>query len=405
MKFAILTFGCRVNQADSFDLETDLRSAGGEETPVEEADVVLVNTCSVTATAERAGRQAIRRVARVNPHARVVATGCHVVRRPSDFATLPVAQLVARRDLAPSMVAFETNRALPPPGTHGRTLYLLRVQTGCDERCTYCVVPSTRGRSCSLPIAEVNRRVMTAAAAGFKELVMTGVHLGSWGRDLAPAQDLAALIRALAANPASVGFRLSSLEPMNAGPVLIETLAAAGRFAHQFHLPLQHASDRILATMGRRGTLDLFRRVVDCVRDRFPDAAIGTDLIVGFPGETPTDFDACTRFLASSPLTSAHVFPFSPRPGTAAASLAGRPPGAEVRRRVAELRAIGADLGRRFRTRFIGTTHDGLTIDDGSLVLTRNGLRVSVPPGLGRNQRVKVRILTDGDPMMGELVL
>jgi threonylcarbamoyladenosine tRNA methylthiotransferase MtaB len=394
VKYAILTFGCRVNQADSFDLEADLRASGGEAAPVEEADLVLVNTCSVTATAEQAARQAIRRVARVNPTARVVATGCYVARRPADFAALPVAQVLTRAEAPwPS--------ALPGPGTRGRTLFLLRVQTGCDQRCAYCVVPATRGRSRSVPLEHVAARVSAAAAAGFREVMVTGVHLGSWGRDLQPAWRLRDLVRALAAHPGDVRFRLSAIEPMDVDGDLVDEVAAAGRFAPQFHLPLQHASDRLLSAMRRPYTLAAYDAGVARLRARFADAAITTDLIVGFPGETEADFESCVRYLAGSSLTGAHVFPFSPRPGTPAAGLRDRPGGADVRQRVSALRAVAADRSRQFRQRFVGEVRDGLTIGDGSLVLTDNGLKVRTGAGLPRNRRVRVRIEEDGEPMKG----
>jgi threonylcarbamoyladenosine tRNA methylthiotransferase MtaB len=291
---------------------------------------------------------------------------------------------------------------MPGPGTHGRTIYLLRVQTGCNEACAYCVVPVTRGPSRSAPIDDVLREVSEAAAAGFKEVMLTGVHLGCYGRELAPSRCLADLVAALADSPADVRFRLSAVEPMDVDGRLADILARAGRFAPHFHLPLQHASNRVLRAMGRPYTIEQYARTLDMLADRFPDAALGADLIAGFPGETESDFDACRRYLAGSPLTHLHVFPFSPRPATAAATLGDRPPGPQVRERVRHLRAIGAAATRRFRSRFVGTVRDGLTIGDGSLVLTDNYLRVGIPPGLPRNERVRVRIVAgDGGGLRG----
>jgi threonylcarbamoyladenosine tRNA methylthiotransferase MtaB len=412
VKYAILTFGCRTNQADSFDLERDLRARGGEQAPVDSADLVVVNTCAVTATAEQAARQAIRRVGRLNPRARILATGCYATRQPSDLASLPVWRVVPNDDKTEALqlgrgdprVAPATNvRPMLRPGTRGRTLHLLRVQSGCNEACAYCIVPTTRGRSRSLPLDAVVGQVSEAASAGFKEVMITAVHLGSYGRDLDPPASLSDLVRVLSAHPADVRFRLSAVEPMDFGDDVIAALACTGRFARHFHLPLQHASDRILSAMVRPYTLERYAATVDRLADEFPDAAIGADLIVGFPGETADDFDACTRYLAASPLAYVHVFPFSPRPGTRAAQLGGRPRGEEVRRRVQHLRSVGADLSRRFRERFVGSVREGLTIEDGSLVLTDNYLRVRIPAGRERNERVRVRILEDGDPMNGEM--
>jgi threonylcarbamoyladenosine tRNA methylthiotransferase MtaB len=416
VKYSILTFGCRVNQADSFDRERVLRACGGEEEPPERADLVVVNTCSVTAAAEQAARQAIRRIARLNPAARIVATGCYAMRHPAEVASLPVSSVVAAHggvdaaaDLLPLLqpsgrrAAGARRLPMPGPGTLGRTLYLLRVQSGCNEDCAYCIVPTTRGRSRSVPIAEVLSEVCAAAAAGFREVVLTGVHLGAYGRDLRPSGSLGQLVRALAEHPAPVRFRLSAVEPMDAGDVVIETLAGSGRFARQFHLPLQHASDRMLRVMRRPYDLAAYRRVVDRLRLRFPDASIGSDFIVGFPGETEEDFEACAAYLAASPLTYAHVFPFSPRPGTSAAAMPGRPRAADVGRRVGCLRELAREKGRRFRAGFIGRVLEGITIGDGSLVLTDNYLKVRVPGGLTRNLRVSVRVLAEGEPMTGEV--
>ena len=431
MKYTILTFGCRTNQADSFDLERDLRASGGEEAPVESADLVVVNTCAVTAKAEQSARQAIRRAGRLNPNARIVVTGCYAVRRPAELAALGVT-IRHRADAVSNAADADTNpaeaasnpaeagshgsggahhdvavradsRPMLRPGTRGRTLYLLCVQSGCDESCAYCIVPTTRGRSRSVPLGTIGGRVSEAAGAGFKEVMITGVHLGSYGRDLDPPASLAELVRVLSAHPADVRFRLSALEPMDVGSDVVLALARTDRFARHFHLPLQHASDRMLAAMARPYTLERYAATVGRLAAQFPDAAIGADLMVGFPGETSDDFDACTRYLAASPLAYVHVFPFSPRPGTRAAQLGGRPRGEEVRRRVGHLRSVGADLFHRFRERFVGSVRDGLTIEDGSLVLTDNYLRGRIPAGRRRNERVRVRILEDGDPMVGEV--
>ena len=391
MKYAILTFGCRVNQADSFDVECDLRARGGRETCIELADVVVVNTCSVTATAEQAARQAIRRVVRLNPDARIVATGCYAARAPLEVQALtgvtPCSGIsgVATRDagIAANGSSPANTACMPGPGTRGRTVHLLRVQTGCNEHCAYCIVPATRGPSRSLPIPGVIERVGEASAAGFREVTITGVHLGGYGRDLQPAIRLAHLLRALAADRSGVRFRVSAVEPMDFDEDVIGAVADSGRFAAHFHLPLQHASDRILSAMKRPYTLDRYRTILDRLLAACPDSAIGTDLIVGFPGETEVDHQACVDYLEASPLAYVHVFPFSPRPGTAAARMGGRPRGEEVRRRVRRLRTIAADLGRRFRGRFVGSVRHGLTIGDGALVLTDNYQTCAVSCGSG----------------------
>jgi threonylcarbamoyladenosine tRNA methylthiotransferase MtaB len=410
MRYSIVTFGCRVNQADSLRLEEDLRARGAVEAPAAEADLVIVNTCSVTATADQGARQTIRRIARENPSARIVATGCYATRRPEEVAALPgVIRLVPNDDKLRAIAVLEEAGevttavrfgdgggpcgATIEPGIAGRTAFTLRVQTGCEEPCSYCIIPSTRGSGRSVPIVQVVAEVRRVAEAGFKEVALTGVHLGSYGRDLEPRRSLHDLLCTLFDAPVDVTFRVSSLEPMDCTPQIVELVVrSGGRFAPHFHLPLQHASDRILARMRRPYTIDYYRHLVDGIVERLPHASIGSDVIVGFPGESEADFGENVDYLSTSPLSHLHVFPYSDRPGTAASSLPGKVPGATIRARGAKLRAISADLARTFRRRQTGTTRPGLTLEDGTLVVTDNYLKVRIPPGRRRNERVSVII-------------
>ena len=279
---------------------------------------------------------------------------------------------------------------------------MLRVQTGCDEACSYCIIPSTRGRGRSLDERHVLAAVDLAARSGFHEVVLNGVHLGSWGRDLSPPSSLTALLRAIDAHPSEVTCRISSLEPMDCPAALVDLVAASGRFAPHFHLPLQHASDRMLRRMRRPYTLDGYRRVVDRVRGRMPHAGIGADLIAGFPGERDEDARRTVDYVAASPLTYLHVFPYSPREGTEACRLPDRVPGPVARARARALRDAGAACARRFRAGQVGAVRPGLTLDGGAVVATDNYLKVPVPPTGGANQRVRVRI-TAADPLAGVL--
>ena len=410
MKYSIVTFGCRVNQADSLLLEEQLRARGGIEVGSGAADVVVVNTCSVTAAADQGARQTIRRVARDNPAAKIVVTGCYATRCADDLAALPGVVRVVRNDDkldlvsqldgcgdATTSVRFGGGTgpcgAALEPGAAGRTSFTLRVQTGCEERCSYCIIPSTRGRSRSLPVGAIVADVLRAAGAGFKEVSLTGVHLGSYGRDLSPGSSLLGLLRALDAAACDVTFRVSSLEPMDCTPEIVALIAASGgRFAPHFHLPLQHASGRMLARMRRPYDLQSYRRLVDGIVHRLPHASIGSDVIVGFPGETEDDFQRNTAYLPGSPLSHLHVFPYSDRPGTEASAMAGKVAGTVIRERGAAIRAIGATLSDRFRSSQLGTVRPGLTLEDGTLVVTDNYLKVRIPAGVARNQRVRVRL-------------
>ena len=409
MKYAVVTFGCRVNQADSLRMEEELLARGGIATAAADADLVLVNTCSVTASADQGARQTIRRIARDNPASRIVVTGCYATRCEADVAALPNVVRVVRNSDKDSLVERVTDGDGPcgaaiEPGVAGRTAFTLRVQTGCEERCAYCIIPSTRGAGRSLPIDDVVGKVTRVSAAGFKEIALTGVHLGSYGRDLPSPSTLIDLLRALERVDADVVFRISSLEPMDCTPAIVDLVASSGgRFAPHFHLPLQHASDRMLAAMRRPYTLDDYRRLVDAVHARLPDASIGSDMIVGFPGETDEDFGANVDYLPSSPLTHLHVFPYSDRPGTEASSMRDKVDGITIRDRGLRLRQIGAGLTRRFHASQAGATRRALTLEDGSLVVTDNYLKVRIPPGLPRNQRVMVQLTEEGDRLEGVL--
>jgi threonylcarbamoyladenosine tRNA methylthiotransferase MtaB len=446
MKYSIITFGCRVNQADSLGFEEDLRTAGGECSAPEAADLVIVNTCTVTATADQGARQTIRRIARDNPSARIVVTGCYATRRPDELAALPNVALVISNDDKPRLLRVITRATAEhaehaeqnlfsavsallavssgdgpcgapiEPGVAGRTAYTLRVQTGCAEPCSYCIIPSTRGTPRSVPIADILREVGRIGAAGFKEIALTGVHLGSYGRDLQPRVSLVELLRALDADRGAssgsslhahtcdeVRFRISSLEPMDCTPAIVDLVASSDRFAAHFHLPLQHASNRVLARMRRPYTIDDYASLVDDIRARLPNASIGSDIIVGFPGETDDDFEELVAYLERSPLTHLHVFPYSDRPGTLASAMAGKVPGAVIRERGRRVRDVGARLTQGFRDSQIGTTHRALTLEDGTLAVTGNYLKLRIPGGASRNEWVRVRVTShvDGELLRG----
>lgn len=407
MKYALLTFGCRVNQADSMAIERELRASGGLPVPSTEAELVIVNSCSVTATADQGTRQAIRRVARGNPRANIVVTGCYATRCPDELAGLPgVVRVVsnqAKDTLAGMLASGACSTAERYAGGDGpcgapflldRTALTVRVQTGCDEHCSYCIIPTTRGVSRSRLAPDVVRELQLAEAAGYREVTLTGVHLGAYGRDLRPESSLAELLQA-AVQGTGIRFRLGSLEPMDVPDVLVE-LASAGRIAPAFHLPLQHASDRLLRRMRRPYTLERYARLVDAIRARLPHAALGADVIVGFPGETDADFSQLCTYLEGSPLTQLHVFPYSDRPGTEASRMPDRVPGPVIKARGARVREIGKQLAERFSVGQIGAVRPALTIEDGTVAVTDNGMRVRLAAGCGRNRRVHVRVGPEG---------
>jgi threonylcarbamoyladenosine tRNA methylthiotransferase MtaB len=414
MKFSVITFGCRVNQADSLVLMEELRARGAVPSAAGDADLVLVNTCTVTAAADERARGAIRRVAQNNPDASIVVTGCYATRRPEELRAIPGIARLLTNDQKPQVAAViaenlaasrpDTDSRALQPGLGGRTAFTLCVQRGCDRSCAYCIVPATRGRPRSSTIAEVLERVGQLFASGYKEIVLTGVHLGAYGRDLTPRSSLVELLRALDERVGGPRVRLGSLEPVDCAEGVVDLVASSDRFAPHFHLPLQHASDAVLARMRRPYTLDVYSRLVDRIRSRMPDAAIGSDVIAGFPGETDADFQALEDYLERSPLTRLHVFPYSDRPGTEASRLSGKVPEPIVRHRARRLRILAKRLDDRFRRSQVGSTRRGLTIEDGSLVVTDNYLKVRIPPGRARNEWVSVRIVEAEVQVIGKIV-
>jgi len=407
MKYSVVTFGCRVNQADSLVIEGELMARGGVAVPPDEADVVVVNTCSVTATADQGARQTIRRVARVNPSVRVIVTGCYATRAPNDLTCIPnVTHVVpnSRKEalaglIGDSLMLSTAERfdggdgpcgSALAPGVAGRTAFTLRVQTGCEERCSYCIIPTTRGHSRSKPIDEVIRDVRRALAAGYKEIALTGVHLGSYGRDLPRPSTLAELLRRLAEWPDDVLFRVSSLEPMDCTPDVVALAASSPRIAPHFHLPLQHGADAVLRAMRRPYTASYYSELVHRIVRLVPHASIGSDVIVGFPGETKAQFEESLAVLRDLPLSHLHVFPYSDRPGTEASARHPKVDGLAIRERARRVREIGAEMTRRFRSSQAGAVRRALVVDDGWSAVTDNYVKVRLEQQAARNTWVNV---------------
>lgn len=408
MKYSVITFGCRVNQADSLVIEGSLRARGAVSASPDAADVVVVNTCSVTASADQGARQTIRRIARSNPDVQIVVTGCYATRRPGELRDLPnVTHVVANRHkdalldvLDAGLLATATRfgggdgpcGAPLEPGVAGRTACTLRVQTGCEERCSYCIIPRTRGRSLSRPVRDIADQIERVVAAGYKEIVITGVHLGSYGCDLPIPSSLAVLVRLLATWDADVLFRISSLEPMDCTDEIVELVTDSPRLAPHFHLPLQHGSDDVLCRMRRPYTAARYRRLVERIHAEMPHASIGSDVIVGFPGETAAQFDQTESLLRDLPLSHLHVFPYSDRPGTEASAMPDKVDGATIRERGQRIRAIGHEMTTRFRRSQSGTMRRALTVDDGRSAVTDNYLRVRLEQPFPRNEWIEARI-------------
>jgi threonylcarbamoyladenosine tRNA methylthiotransferase MtaB len=462
-RFHVENFGCRATQADGAAIERQLLEQGLQRAVAEHpADIVVLNTCTVTAAADHDARAAIRRIHRESPECKILVTGCYAQRAPEEIATIPgvewvvgnshkhqVAGIVAAgcNQSDPSFVPVASLSSLVPslrsgqakdgplslagddamlpandqrPKTNDRlfvgdifahtellaapvfdadvasekTRPNLKVQDGCDNRCSFCVIPYVRGQSRSLPLGQVLSEVDALVAMGYREVVLSGINLGRWGRDLEDAKPTTetqrhressglhrqrptttdqrplddqrlrfeTLIRAILDRTAIEKLRLSSVETMDWSDELIAMVAASPRIAKHAHVPLQSGSDRILRKMHRKYRPWHYADKLTKIRAAMPGAAIGADVMVGFPGETDADFEETRSFIASLPFTYLHVFTFSSRPGTPAALMKNQVPGPVARERNRILRELAAEKNRAFRESFVGRTVDAITL-------------------------------------------
>jgi len=441
--FYIEQFGCRATQADGAAIERQLRDQGGTmATDPAAADVVVLNTCTVTATADAQARDAIRKIHAASPSTRIVVTGCYAQRAPDEIAALPGVTFVVGNSHKPQIPAllhsisalphfphredalpyhspsiltgdiFSTTDVLVAPvlgGEGNHTRPTLKIQDGCDSRCSFCVIPFVRGKSRSLPVSTVLSEIRRLAESGFREIVLSGINLGTYGRDLAPRVEFLELVRLILGETPVERLRISSIEPLDVTQDLIDLFAAQDRLAPHFHMPLQSASDRILAAMHRWYRAEHYARRVELICDVLPHAAIGADVLAGFPGETEDDHAATLRFIAERPFTYLHVFSYSSRPGTKAAALADHVPGSVIKRRARELRALGEQKAIEFRQSQIGralrvlTLHRDANDDPASTpALSGNYLSVLIRERLPHNQWLTVRpAIADGKQLIG----
>ncbi|HOW86103.1 MAG TPA: MiaB/RimO family radical SAM methylthiotransferase [Candidatus Aminicenantes bacterium] len=392
--FAVRNFGCRANQADAFAWAEALGGRGLRlERDWRRSDVVVVHTCTLTGRADRDVRKFIRAVGRGNPTVRIVVTGCYAERAPDELASLPgVAAVLPRAEqggLVDRVLALRGPEA--DAGAADRTgtsdalkaRAFLKIQDGCDGRCAYCVIPGVRGPSRSVPPDEVGASIEDLDRRGFREIVLAGIHLSSYGADLQPRSSLPALLAGLGERAVRARLRLTSLDPRRTDDAFLDGILAGGRICPHVHLALQHASERVLRDMGRPVAPGFYEALVERLGRLAPDAALGADLMVGFPGETEADFEAMRAFLERSALTYAHIFSYSPRPGTPAAGRA-QVPAAAAAARARILRRVAAAKDYRFRGRFAGRRLEGVVIrrgagGRGAEILTGNSIKVSVP--------------------------
>lgn len=365
MKVYFDSIGCRLNQSEIENYANQFRAAGHEviDNPGE-ADLVIVNTCSVTSAAESDSRQKIRQATRQGAK-RVIATGCWATLAPQQALALDGVERVIpneEKDRLFSEILLKNEGSAatpfirePLPGTHRRTRAFIKVQDGCDHHCTYCITRLARGSSRSLPVDSVLEEIHSALAGGAKEIVLTGVNLGSWGKDFQSPQQISELILEILRNIGDVRVRLSSIEPWDIDDSFYE-LFKDTRMCRQLHFPLQSGSEDTLKRMARKTTPELFSTILEKARRMIPEVAVTTDIIAGFPGETDETFQESLQFIQSIQFAGGHAFPFSPRPGTPAANYPNQIDPAVKRERVHLLREVFATAGENYRQKFLGQT-------------------------------------------------
>ncbi len=394
--FAIQNFGCRASQADGTALESQLLQRGFQ--PADAPQFVILNTCTVTSTADDEIRQVIRRVHRENPGAQIVVTGCYAQRAPEEIAGLPGVAMVVGNSHKSELAGLLDESSTPFHGqihvgdifaaheflaspvedaAGDRSRPNLKIQDGCNNRCSFCIIPFVRGRSRSAPADQVIEQIR-ALSANFSEVVLTGINLGRWGREPGSQLRLADLLRRVLAETEIRLMRLSSVEPMDFSDDLLWLMAESPRIAKHVHAPLQSGSDTVLRRMHRKYRPRHYEDRIRKARAWMPDAAIGADVMVGFPGETEAEFEDSRAFIGSLPFTYLHIFPYSERPGTPAAERTDQVP-VEVRRhRGRVLKALATAKNLEFRRGMIGRRLPVITLEDRMSAVTSNYLRVQL---------------------------
>ncbi|MDI6848375.1 MAG: MiaB/RimO family radical SAM methylthiotransferase [Candidatus Saccharicenans sp.] len=410
----IHNFGCRVNQAEAFDWSYRLGEAGiAVARDWRQADWVVVNACALTARAEADVRQFLKRVRRESPGTKIVVTGCLADKTREELAGNSALCRIIPNSLKDNLVGELLKLTGAGDGQAEKRFFrsraLIKVQDGCDSHCTFCIIPSLRGKSRSRPQDEVVERTRAAAEHGYSEVVLAGIHLCAYGQDFNPPGSLLDLLRALAAIKELRLVRLSSLDPRLLPGPLLDYLAKEEKICPHFHLSLQHASEPVLRKMGRKSTPAEYLEILSFLRANRPEAGLGADIIVGFPGEEEADFEFMRDFLRDSPLNYFHVFSYSPRAGTPAAGWKQVPENIK-KKRSEELRKLSREKNLAFRAGFVGRTLAGVVIKKrGSRfeVLTGNYIKIMVEDGrdLRPGQAVRVRIIEVGPALSkGEVV-
>lgn len=417
-KVAITTLGCKVNQYESSAMAEMFRARGYSVVDFHDrADIYVINTCTVTHLGDRKSRQLIRRAVKSNPDALVVVTGCYSQVSPGEVLEIPGVDLVMgtgdRARIVDMVEKLEKGgrvsavrdwkelrefEELPSMAATGRVRAFLKIQEGCDNFCSYCIVPFTRGPLKSRSPASILQEAGEMAAAGYREIVLTGIHIGAYGKDRPDGTGLVTLLEELAQIKGLARIRLGSVEPMDMTEDLIDLLAGGLPFCPHLHIPLQSGDDSILKAMRRHYTVDRFRRLVTTARERIKDVSVTTDVIVGFPGESEENFMNTYKLISELKFSDLHIFKYSPRKGTAAAGFPGQVPPPVKEERSSKLIELGKNLSHRFAARYLGKTVEVLaeeSVENMPALMqghTPNYLLIAFPGGPEiRGRLVKVR--------------
>jgi threonylcarbamoyladenosine tRNA methylthiotransferase MtaB len=420
LRASFFTLGCKLNQFETAYLAHFFESKGYQLVAFpSEAELYLINTCTVTGKSEHHSRNAVRKAIRTNPDAIVVVTGCGAQVNPESFAAIPgvdlvlgnieknrmplLLELLKKGERARVHVTEWGSKPFLSPMVINRfvdyTRAFIKIQEGCDARCTYCIVPEARGPARSIGFEEVLNQVRNLWGAGYREIVLTGIHLGQYGKDMQPRRHLHELLKGVLKDTGSNRLRMSSIEPNEFTPRLLECIGALSGLCPHFHVPLQSGSGKILRQMGRRYTPAGYRDVIHSILARRPDAAIGADVMVGFPGEDDEDFEKTCQLVAGLSLAYLHVFSYSPRPGTPAAGFQDQVDALVKKARSRRLRELGQQMKDAFRSRFIGMDLDALVLNQSGpgegykVALTGNYIPVFIEAGEALvNHMIRVRL-------------
>ena len=424
-RVAISTLGCKTNQFESAAMIEQLKTAGYLVVPfTEPSDIYIVNSCTVTARTDAETRRLIRRARRLNPASRIIATGCYAQVAPGELEKMPELDCVLgnQEKQSISILLDSTGNSVSDISAISQieplnltsfaehTRAFLQIQNGCNSFCSYCIVPYARGRSRSVRPDDILQGVRDFAANGFKEVVLTGIHLGAYGLDLEPPTTLTALVSRIDGESIVPRLRIGSVEPNEITEELLSLMAGSKSICQHLHLPLQSGSDSVLNRMGRQYTSAFFSDLIKKISASTPDAFIGADVIAGFPGETDDEFEETLQLLKELPFSDIHVFPYSSRPGTKAADMPGHLPARIVTERAALLRNIARIKKQAYLGRFAGRRLDVLVqgFDNETGLcrgLARNYLLVSFPGKKALiNTEIGVKILdTNENACFGEI--